>query len=42
VLDQVVTARNPQYFWAGLIHEEVEIATINNRVDPHFIQIEQP
>jgi hypothetical protein len=42
VLDEVVPARNPQYFWAGLIHEEVEIAAINNRVDPRFIKIELP
>ena len=42
VLDQIVEARNPQYFWAGLIHEDVEIAPINNRVDPHFITIERP
>lgn len=41
-LDEVVPARNPQYFWAGLIHEEVEIAAVNNRVDPRFIKIEQP
>ena len=34
--------RNPLYFWAGLIHEDVEIAPVNNRVDPHFITIEQP
>ena len=39
VLDQIVPARNPQYFWAGLIHEEVEIAQVNNRVDPEFITI---
>jgi hypothetical protein len=30
---------NPQYCWAGLIHEYVAIATINNRVDPHLIEI---
>lgn len=41
VLDQVVPARNPQYFWAGLIQEEVEIAPLNNRVDPRYIKIEQ-
>lgn len=34
-----IPARNPLYFWAGLIHEDVEISTINNRVDPHFITI---
>jgi hypothetical protein len=39
VLDRVVRSRNPQYFWAGLIHEDVAIATINNRVDPAFVTI---
>jgi hypothetical protein len=34
--------RDPLYFWAGLIHEDVEITAINNRVDPHFITIDQP
>ncbi len=34
--------RDPLYFWAGLIHEDVEISDINNRVDPHFITIDQP
>ncbi len=34
-----VPARNPLYFWAGLIHEDVEISNVNNRVDPHFITI---
>ena len=32
-------ARNPSYFWAGLIHEDVEIAQFNNRVDPLFLMI---
>lgn len=32
-------ARNPSYFWAGLIHEDVEIAQFNNRVDPLFLTI---
>ena len=39
VLDKIIEARNPQYFWAGLIHEDVEISNINNRVDPHLITI---
>lgn len=30
------------YFWAGLIHEDVEITAINNRVDPHFVEIWEP
>ena len=34
--------RNPLYFWAGLIHEDVEITPVNNRVDPHFITIDRP
>ncbi len=37
VLDQVVESRNPQYFWAGLIHEDVEM--VNDRVDAHYITI---
>jgi len=34
--------RNPLYFWAGLIHEDVEISNVNNRVDPEYIQIQVP
>lgn len=34
--------RNPLYFWAGLIHEDVEISNINNRVDPEWINIQVP
>jgi hypothetical protein len=41
VLDQIIESRNPQYFWAGLIHEDVEIALINNRVKPNRVTIEQ-
>lgn len=37
-----VPPNNPLYFWAGLIHEYVEISTVNNRVDPHFIKIQSP
>lgn len=32
--------RNPQPVWAGLIHEDVEIAQFNTRVDPHEILVE--
>lgn len=32
-------ARNPSYYWAGLIHEDVEISQFNNRVDPLFLTI---
>ena len=34
--------RDPLYFWAGLIHEDVEISSINNRVDPHSITVDEP
>ena len=40
VLDKVFPSLNPQYFWAGLIHENV--AVVNNRVDPHLITIVEP
>jgi hypothetical protein len=32
VLDTLIESRNPQYFWAGLIHEDVGIDLVNNRV----------
>lgn len=34
--------RNPQPIWAGLIHEDVEIAQFNTHVDPHAIQVDMP
>jgi hypothetical protein len=34
-----IPARNPSYYWAGLIHEDVEIAEFNNRVDPVFLTV---
>lgn len=34
-----IPARNPSYFWMGLIHEDVEISQFNNRVDPLFLTI---
>ncbi|MER3545745.1 MAG: hypothetical protein C4311_14420 [Chloroflexota bacterium] len=37
-----VPLRNPLQFWAGLIHEDVEIAELNNFVDPHWITIQTP
>jgi len=37
VLDKIIPSRNPQYFWAGLIHEDV--AVVNDRVDPKFVTI---
>jgi hypothetical protein len=39
VLDKIVESRNPQYFWAGLIHEDVGISVVNNRVGPLEITI---
>ena len=38
-LTNIIKARNPQQFWAGLIHEDVEISEVNQRVDPHWIEI---
>lgn len=38
-LTDIVESRNPQEFWAGLIHEDVGIAPLNNRVDPKAIEI---
>jgi len=40
VLDEIITRRNPQYFWAGLIHEDVRI--LNNGADLQLITIEEP
>ena len=37
-----VPPRNPFYLWAGLIHEDVEISQLNDRVDPHSINIGAP
>ncbi len=37
-----VPVRNPLYYWMGLIHEDVEIAGVNNRVDPNYVQIWEP
>lgn len=41
-LDEIVPSRNPQAFWVGLIHEDVAIAAINNRVAPTNIFIAEP
>ncbi len=38
----VVEARNPQYCYASLIHEDVEISMVNYRVDPVFLFIQVP
>ncbi len=37
-----VPVRNPLYYWMGLIHEDVQIANVNNRVDPNFVTIWEP
>ncbi len=37
-----VEARNPQYCYASLIHEDVEISMVNYRVDPVRVKIEVP
>ncbi|MCX7682940.1 MAG: hypothetical protein N2508_13410 [Anaerolineae bacterium] len=37
-----VKARNPQYCYASLIHEDVEISMVNYRVDPVFLKIQVP
>lgn len=38
-LTEINAQRNPQNCWAGLIHEDVEIAPLNNNVDPRQIEI---
>ncbi|MBN1815698.1 MAG: hypothetical protein JXA14_27940 [Anaerolineae bacterium] len=38
----VVDARNPQYCYASLIHEDVEISLVNYRVDAVSVFIESP
>ncbi len=38
-LTNIIPSRNPQQFWAGLIHEDVGIAPLNQRVDPRWIEI---
>jgi len=37
-----VEARNPQYCYASLIHEDVQISMVNYRVDPVFLRIQVP
>ena len=37
-----IAARNPQYCYASLIHEDVEISMVNFRVDPVRVRIEVP
>ena len=38
----VLGARNPQYCYASLIHEDVEISLVNYRVDPVSLYVEVP
>ena len=38
----VVEARNPQYCYASLIHEDVAISMVNFRVDPVYLKIQVP
>ena len=35
-------SRNPQIIYAGLIHEDVEIAQFNNRVEPKAVTLDLP
>jgi hypothetical protein len=37
-----VPVRNPLYYWMGLIHEDVAISHVNNRVDPNYVTIWEP
>ncbi len=39
-LDEVIASLNPQYFWAGLIHENV--AVVNNRIGQNLVTILAP
>ena len=34
--------RNPQTVWAGLIHEDVQVVTFYERVNPQAITIDLP
>ncbi len=38
----VTEARNPQYCWVALIHEDVEISAVSSHVDPLRVTIEAP
>ena len=40
--EDYIEARNPQYCYASLIHEDVQISLVNNRVDPVAVYIEAP
>ncbi|NWF70407.1 MAG: hypothetical protein HXY40_15070 [Chloroflexi bacterium] len=38
-MTELVERRNPQYCWAGLIHEDVEVSVRNMRVGPREIEL---
>jgi hypothetical protein len=38
-MTEIFKARNPQYCWAGLIHEEVEIPTSQSRLGARQIKL---
>jgi hypothetical protein len=38
-MTDLVEARNPQYCWAGLIHEDVEISDVNARVGAREVEL---
>lgn len=41
-MTEVLDAQNPQYCWAGLIHEDVEISLQNQNVGPREIELVAP
>jgi hypothetical protein len=41
-MTNVFGLRNPQPVWAGLIHEDVEVVTFYERVDPRAITVDVP
>jgi hypothetical protein len=38
-LTDISEVRNPQECWAGLIHEDVEVAEVNSRVSPRWVRL---
>ncbi|MFN8375837.1 MAG: hypothetical protein U0694_23565 [Anaerolineae bacterium] len=38
-MTDLIERRNPQYCWAGLIHEDVEVSVYNMRVGPREIEL---
>lgn len=41
-MTEIMDAQNPQYCWAGLIHEDVEISLQNQNVGPREIRLVDP